>query len=526
MVGYFIVVRKRDFMKKYYQYLWKEIAMRLGFHILYMCAIAALPYIIKNMIDCKFVNGIYDVIKWIVIFAAFVLMGMGAQYVTQRSAWKLDKKFYERIRQEYFWAIIKKKPEEFSKKMIGEYSSEINNDIAGCEEYIEYVMEVCESVIGLIVYAIYIFLLDVRIACIIYLTAFITLFLPRATGTRLSNKKQFLLSETGKYTNTVMDLLKGFSFINRYTEKAISNEHRRSLHSMEDARYAYGKYKTFANVLNGSVMYIVNTAAFGIIAILLSGGNITAGVATATISYIQDFMFPLRTIIDAISAVKSVEGVKNRIVKEIENTRYVPFSNAVFRDKVRIDKVSLAFADFELNEKSYTFVKGKTYAITGNSGTGKSTILKIIAQRITQKTGDVWIDNFEANYDLCNDLIFYSEQGSHVYAASYHDNATMFGSYKYKRIIEKLTGSDRYNSIYDSKNCNELSGGEKQIVLIARALLSDKEILVLDEPFSATNRDLEMNLTKELINSGKTIIMVTHNSEKEYLNMFDCVIRV
>lgn len=73
-------------------------------------------------------------------------------------------------------------------------------------------MEVCESVIGLIVYAIYIFLLDMRIACIIYLAALITLFLPRVTGTKLSNKKQFLLSETGKYTNTVMDLLKGFFF--------------------------------------------------------------------------------------------------------------------------------------------------------------------------------------------------------------------------------------------------------------------------------------------------------------------------
>ena len=92
---------------------------------------------------------------------------------------------------------------------------------------------------------------------------------------------------------------------------------------------------------------------------------------------------------------------------------------------------------------------------------------------------------------MSDDLIFYSEQGSHVYATSYYDNVTMFGSYKHKRIIEKLTGSDRYNSIYDSKNCNELSGGEKQIVLIARALLSDKEILVLDEPFSAMNTDLE-----------------------------------
>lgn len=271
-------------------------------------------------------------------------------------------------------------------------------------------------------------------------------------------------------------------------------------------------------------MYIVNTAAFGIIAILLCAGSITAGVATATISYIQDFMFPLRTIIDSISAVKAVEGIKNRIVEEIENTRYISISKAVFRDEVRIDKVSLAFADFELNEISYTFVKGKTYAITGNSGTGKSTILKIITQRIMQKTGDVWIDNLEANYDLCNDLIFYSEQGSHVYAAPYQDNVTMFGSYKYEKNIEKLTGSDRYNSIYDSKNCNELSGGEKQIVLLARALLSDKEILVLDEPFSAMNKDLEVNLTKELLGSGKTIILVTHNIEKEYLDMFDYVI--
>ena len=74
------------------------------------------------------------------------------------------------------------------------------------------------------------------------------------------------------------------------------------------------------------------------------------------------------------------------------------------------------------------------------------------------------------------------------------------------------------------KNCNELSGGEKQIVLIARALLSEKEILVLDEPFSATNKDLEERLTKELLNSGKTIIMATHNIKEEYLKMFDNVI--
>lgn len=511
-------------MKRYFKLLWKEIFVRLFFHVIYITAIAALPYIIKNMIDCGFLNGWYDVVKWVGVFITFIILGMAAQYITQRGAWKLDKKLYENIRQDFFEALITQTPETYKSKEIGEYTSMINNDIAGCEEYVEYIMQICEAVIGLIVYASYIFCLDIRIAGIIYITAVLTLFLPRITGDKLSSKKQVLLKKTGIYTNKVFDLLSGISFVNHDTFEKVAARHNDSLYEMEKSRYEYGKFKTFTNVLNGSVMYIINTAAFAIIAVLLCAGSITAGIATATISYIQDFMFPLRTVIDSISAVKAVEGVKNRIIEEIENTRYISLGKTEFRDKIRLNKVSVAFADFKLFEKSYTFVRGKSYAITGNSGTGKSTILRIIAQRISHETGNVWIDNLDANYDLCNDLIFYLEQGSHVYATGYQDNVTMFGSYKYKKIIEKMTGSDRYNSIYDSKNCNELSGGEKQIVLIARALLSEKEILVLDEPFSATNKDLEERLTKELLNSGKTIIMATHNIKEEYLKMFDNVI--
>lgn len=184
-------------MKKYYKLLWKEILARLFFHIIYMSAIAALPYVIKNMIDCGFSNGIYDVAKWIGIFVVFVMIGMAAQYITQKSAWKLDRKFYEKIRQDYFCATIQKLPEEYNKKEIGEYASVINNDIASCEEYIEYTMEVCESIIGLTVYAIYIFMLDVRIAIIIYITAVLALFLPRVTGTGYPRRSSTCLEKQG-----------------------------------------------------------------------------------------------------------------------------------------------------------------------------------------------------------------------------------------------------------------------------------------------------------------------------------------
>ena len=511
-------------MKKYYKIVWKEMVFRLLFHLIYMCAIASLPYIIKYMIDSKFDNGYYDVLKWICLFICSIAIGMIAQYVSQNSAWKLDEKFYKCIRKDIFNEIINKYPDDFEAKTIGEYSSEVNNNIASCEEYIEYIMEICESVIGLIVYAVYIFFLDIRIAIIIYIAAVTTLFLPRITGKKLSIKKQTLLTYTGEYTSKLIDLLEGFSFINKFTNTSIKREHALSLEQMENARYAYGSYKTFANVLNGSVMYILNTAAFGIIAILLCAGSITAGVATATISYIQDFMYPLRTIIDSISSVKAVEGVTKTVINEIETARILNYKEITFNQFLKVENIAVSFPEFELKGYSNVFEKGKSYAIIGESGTGKSTLLKVITGRLAADSGYIYFDDKKADYDICNQIMFYSEQKSHLYNASYEDNVTMFGSYRYEKNIEMLTKTSEYEYLYKAQNCQDLSGGEKQLVLLNRALLSNREILALDEPFSALNKELEYIVTEQLLKLGKTVIMITHNVDDNYLELFDAVI--
>ncbi len=513
-------------MKRYFKLLWKEIFVRLFFHVIYITAIAALPYIIKNMIDCGFLNGWYDVVKWVGVFITFIILGMAAQYITQRGAWKLDKKLYENIRQDFFEALITQTPETYKSKEIGEYTSMINNDIAGCEEYVEYIMQICEAVIGLIVYASYIFCLDIRIACIIYITAVLTLFLPRITGDKLSSKKQVLLKKTGIYTNKVFDLLSGISFVNHDTFEKVAARHNDSLYEMEKSRYEYGKFKTFTNVLNGSVMYIINTAAFAIIAVLLCAGSITAGIATATISYIQDFMFPLRTIVDSISSVKSVRGVKNRIIAVIEGRRKIIYEETGFKRAIRLNHVSKKYEDFSIDDFSYTFEKGKKYAIIGPSGTGKSTLVKMIVQEIKQDSGDIYIDDKIAEYDVCNTLMFYIGQYSHIFAENYPDNVTMFGSYKYKEALKGYISEGKYGLLAQTDNCTTLSGGEKQLIVLERALLSEREILVLDEPFSALNQELDMQVNKKLMESDKTIIIVTHNESSEYLKGFDYIIKM
>ncbi|MFM1540308.1 ATP-binding cassette domain-containing protein, partial [Helcococcus ovis] len=72
-----------------------------------------------------------------------------------------------------------------------------------------------------------------------------------------------------------------------------------------------------------------------------------------------------------------------------------------------------------------------------------------------------------------------------------------------------------------SKDINGLSMGEKDRVNIARAINSYKPIIILDEFFANIDKNSEIELTKLLLKTNKTIIIVTHNNDEEYLRMFD-----
>ena len=83
-------------------------------------------------------------------------------------------------------------------------------------------------------------------------------------------------------------------------------------------------------------------------------------------------MFPLRTIIDSVSAVKSVEGVKDDIISRLENVREVSDEELSFENYIKVDNISVEFTDFAIRNKSFLFKKGQSYVIIGDSGTGKT----------------------------------------------------------------------------------------------------------------------------------------------------------
>lgn len=181
------------------------------------------------------------------------------------------------------------------------------------------------------------------------------------------------------------------------------------------------------------------------------------------------------------------------------------------------------------------FNKGESYCILGPSGCGKSTLLNLIAGNIKPTEGDIYIDNRELarlSQRALNDYRFnkvgYISQDFRLFEEfSVKDNLKIVGqggklTNSPKRVIDMVGLSHKYHS-----RVKNLSGGEKQRVSIARALLKSPDIMLCDEPTASLNYKLALDIIKLLIDThkelGNTLIVVTHDDR--LTEFFDSTIK-
>ena len=193
-----------------------------------------------------------------------------------------------------------------------------------------------------------------------------------------------------------------------------------------------------------------------------------------------------------------------------------------------------------LKKISYNFKKGKIYALMGPSGSGKSTLLNLLSLIDRPNSGSIKFENNLINFNKSkeNDILRANKIGivyqqdnllpdftslENIYLASLAaGNNKKISLSKAKNLLKKvglLNRSDHYPS--------QLSGGEKQRVSIARAVINDPQIILADEPTGSL--DLEtakeiFELLKNQINSNRLIIFATHN--RFFANKADCLLEM
>ena len=211
---------------------------------------------------------------------------------------------------------------------------------------------------------------------------------------------------------------------------------------------------------------------------------------------------------------------------------------------IQISKLSKSFENQKkirvLKKISYNFEKGKIYSLMGPSGSGKSTLLNLLSLIDRPTSGSIMINNKIVNFKNTNKndllrankigIIYQQDNLLPDFTALENIYLSCLASGKNKSIsrskainILKKFGLSNRSSHYPS----QLSGGEKQRVSIARAIINDPQIILADEPTGSL--DLEtaktvFQLLKNQINSNRLIIFATHN--RFFANKSDCLLEI
>lgn len=191
-------------------------------------------------------------------------------------------------------------------------------------------------------------------------------------------------------------------------------------------------------------------------------------------------------------------------------------------EDIRLDNLSFSYPNRDpMKWDSLHFQRGKLYTITGESGSGKSTLLKLISGVYEADTGEMFLDHQPTESTALYGQIAYVPANPNLFSMSIYDNITMGEEIDRSMVMEQLEllGLSSWVETLPegmdyqiTENSTNLSGGQKQLLSIARGLVSQRPVLIMDEPFSAVDKEREKLLMQVLeeVKKDRIVIFTSH----------------
>lgn len=456
---------------------------------------------------------------------------MSYKFVAKMS---LDTKIY------IFNNLIKQDIESFYNNDVGDKISILTNDINTIEtEYFRTFLNLVKSGFLFLFAFGTIFYVSYQMTIALMILSIISFVFGNIPMKNLKTFKEKFSNSQSEYTARTSEYFNGYETIKVFgLEKFISKVFYNNSKNVYDKGLAYQKRYSLVTMISyffGGFTFLGGFVCGGYLAYK---GFITLGQMIVCVQLTNHIVNLLMFAIESYGKFKSVDKILNKIEntliseENVETTEIKDFNN-----NISLNDVSFKYDDKKVLENiNFEFEKGKKYALVGLSGSGKSTLMKLISKRIKANEGKIYIDGIdldEVSRNSIINLISTINQNVFLFKGSIYDNITLFSrdysEEKVKDVILKAELGKYLDRLYDkeliSENANNLSGGEKQRISIARSLIKDTKIILADEILSSLDNEIAFSIEKGLLElENITLISVTHRLIKENLKQYDKIL--
>lgn len=391
-------------------------------------------------------------------------------------------------------------------------------------------LEIILDIINLIFMMIFMLTTNVKLSLISIILAFIlTIFFIFISPIR--RKLQHMVNNKRSNINAyISESINGIRITQSFNRE---EKNENILHNLEKERINAVKKTMLIGNLNWSLTGVLNYISIVIIyyiGLRYMYPTISIGMILAIDSYSSRFWEPIEYLTSSYNDMMDASTYLERIFELIDEPLVIENSKHAQNIKIK-GEVELKNVKFSYNPKkpvlenvNIKIAAGTKVGLVGETGCGKSTILSLISRFYDINSGEILIDGVNIKNIKLNSLrgnVSLMLQDNYLFARSVYDNIVLNKKVSLKEVIKvcKMLGihgmimalNDGYDTILLNNGSN-LSNGEKQLLCMARIMVQNPKILILDEATSNIDLKTEQKITKamDIITKGRTTIMVAH----------------
>ena len=490
--------------------------------------------ILKQIIDITLAGEMGQRLPEILVKALLaVCVGLLTNYLVISATGLFGAGILKDMRNDAIKAIMKSSPDFMEKNNFGDIMERMSSDMETIAGYMKTYFKDCIYVpIVVIVFAAYLFSLNSLLALVSLLPLAVLVPMSVTLLKPVKLAQADYVKKLGLTNNHIQEAFDGVEVIKSYNLQTsreekyytalketfdISNKNDLRQYNIEPISALIREAPTAITLCVGGILGFVGTVSIGMLIAFISG------IQKINQPLVYAYQLVVRSQM-AMVAAKRVFYVMDMPAEENEKgLQEVDTSGDVV---FQMEKVSFCYGEkYALRGINLTIPKGKKIALVGKSGSGKSTILKLLSGQYGISAGELYFFNHkfsEVSPEAIRKCIAIISQDTILFPMSVADNIRVGNpDATREQIMEaaRLAGCDEfvqnmpdgYDTVLEEKGSN-LSGGQRQRLSIARAILKDAPILLLDEPTSALDKDTEqyINETITKLAKNRTVITVAH----------------